>query len=301
MGRLQSEAIVAPIRNVSAGVRHGTRWYLVDETAGEVVLVDAAADWQGVARFASGGNAPCHLALDAERKLLAVANYEDGTTALFALDDRGLPTGAPDRYRHDGHGPDRERQAGPHARWVGFATDGTLYVADLGSDCVLAFATGHDRLGTPQIAFAGPPGSGPRQMAFHPDQPILYLLSELASTLTVLDRQDDNRLTARQCVSTLSAPSDSLGGAILIDGDRLHVTNRGDDSVASFAIEPDGMVRLIGHRASGGVSPRFLAIDSDHLLVAHERQGCVTLLPRDAGPVIDRVDVPGAAFLGEYG
>ena len=295
--RLHVERLVAPIRNISAGVRRDNLWYLADEVAGEVVVVDDAANWREIARFASGGQAPCHLALNAGRNLLAVANYEDGTTALFTLDDRGLPIGDPDRYRHYGRGTDPERQAGPHAHWVGFASDDTLYATDLGSDCVLGFTPDGGRLGPARIVFAAPPGSGPRQIAFHPDRPIIYLLSELASTLTVLDRRDDGVLIARQCVSTLQAPSDSLGGAILIDGRHLHVTNRGDDSVATFAIKPDGTVLLIGHRPSGGVSPRFLAIDGGNLLVAHEKQGGVTLLARD-GPVLARADVPGAAFLG---
>lgn len=296
IGRLHVEGVVAPIRNVSAGVRRDALWYLVDEVAGDVVLVDTM-DWRTVERFPSGGDAPCHLALDATRTMLAVANYGDGTTALFALDDGGLPTGDPDRYCHDGSGPDPERQAGPHAHWVGFGADGTLYAIDLGSDCIVGFSPYAAGLGRARKVFAAPPGSGPRQIAFHPDRPILYLLSELASTLTVLDRSEDGRLTARQCVSTLPFPCNSLGGAICIDGDRLYVTNRGHDSVATFAIEPDATVRLIGHRATGGVSPRFLAIDAGHLLVAHEGQGGVTLLPRD-GPVIARADVPGAAFLG---
>ena len=296
-GRLHVESVVAPIRNVSAGVRRDAAlWYLVDEVAGEVVLVDCV-DWREVARFVSGGDAPCHLALDASRTMRAVAHDEDGTIALFALDDRGLPTGDPDRYRDDGHGPDPERQAGPHAHWVGSTPEGTLYATDLGRDCVLGYLLHGGRLGLAEIAFTAPPGSGPRQIAFHPDRSILYLLSELASTLTVLDRGDDGRLVARQCVSTLPSPDDSLGGAILIDRDRLYVTNRGHDSVATFAIETDGMVRLVGHRASGGVSPRFLAIDGDNLLIAHEKQGGVTLLPRH-GPILARADVPGAAFLG---
>lgn len=147
----------------------------------------------------------------------------DGTTALFALDDRGLPTGDPECYRHTGNGPGPDRQAGPHAHWVGFAPDGTLYAADLGNDCVLGFSPNSGRLSTAKIVFTAPPGSGPRQIAFHPDRPILYLLSELASTSSVLDCRDGGRLVGRQCVSTLPSPAANLGGAILVDGDRLYV------------------------------------------------------------------------------
>ncbi len=188
---------------------------------------------------------------------------------------------------------------GSHIHWVGFAPDGTLYATDLGSDEVLAFLPDERGLGTPRTAYAAPPGSGPRQIAFHPRLPVAYLVSELASTLSVLDRGGDGTWSARRIVSTLPAPCDSLAGAILLDDDRIHVTNRGHDSVASFAIGADGDVRLLGHRPSGGKSPRFLLADGDRLLVGHEKYGGVTLLPRGSGPLLARADVPGAAFIGE--
>ena len=129
---------------------------------------------------------------------------------------------------------------------------------------------------------------------------MLYLVSELASTLTVLDRQVDGMLVARQTVSTVPAGADNLAGAILRDGDRLYVTNRGHDSVARFEITADGSVRAIDDRPSGGVSPRFVALDGDRLLVAHEKTGGVTLVPIDDDRILARADVPGAAFLGAY-
>lgn len=295
--------VLAPVRNVSAGVRRGALWYLVDETAGEIVVLDTARGWRQRARFASGGKEPCHLALDAAGSMLAVANYGDGTTALFALDDRGLPVGDPDRYRHPGHGPVADRQEGPHAHWVGFAGDGSLLVADFGSDRLLAFAPDRGVLGPPRIAFVAPPGSGPRQIAFHPQLPRLYLACELASTLSVLEPGADGGFVVRQTWSTLppGAGDDNLAGALLVAGDSLYVSNRGHDSVATFAIDRSGDVRPIDHRASGGVSPRFVLIDGDYLVVAHEQRGGVTMLRRDAGPVVARVEVPGAAFLGVDG
>lgn len=114
VGRLHVECVVAPFSNVSAGVRRGALWYLVDEVAGDVVLIDST-NWREIVRFPSAGHAPCHLALDATGTMLVVANYGDGTIALFALGDRGLPTGDPDCYRHTGNGPDPDRQADPHA------------------------------------------------------------------------------------------------------------------------------------------------------------------------------------------
>jgi 6-phosphogluconolactonase len=300
-GRLVAGEPIPAIANASAGLFRDGRWYLVDEAAGTVSVHDR--DWREVARIGSGGDAPCHLALDPAGGRLAVANYESGTVALFTLAD-GVPEGAPAIHQDRGTGPDRDRQAGPHAHWVGFDPAGAwLYACDLGADRVFALPVASDGFGGVQDALVAPPGSGPRQMAFHPSLPRAYLLTELASTLTVLDRVD-GRLLPAGTLSTLPADAgDSLGGGIVLNGagDRLYVSNRGHDSIATFALDPTGGATLLGHVSSGGRSPRALLLAGGHLLVAHEQEGGVTALPLDpAGrplPHTARLDLPGACFL----
>ena len=305
-GTLVVGAPVPGIVNVSAGVRRADeQWYLVDEGAGQVLLVDGAADWRVVARCASGGEGPCHMALGRDGRGLSVANYDSGDVAVLAGGENGEPCPIA-THREAGSGPDPDRQAGPHAHWVGFGPDGQLYATDLGTDRVLAFAS--ERLDGAEVVFAAPPGSGPRQIAFHPKKSRAYLVSELASTLTVLDRSGP-RWDALATLSTLprNAPAGSLGGAISINdaGTRLYVSNRGHDSVATFALDFEGEATAIGHVTSGGASPRFLLLVGDCLLVAHEQSGGVTLLPLDGEgrpqSLITRADVPGAAFLGVIG
>jgi 6-phosphogluconolactonase len=303
-GALHAEAPVPGIVNVSGGTRvvGSDRWFLVDERAGEVLHVDAAADWRVIARSPSGGKGPCHLALAPDARTLAVANYDSGDVAVLEIVEGGLvrPTAA---HREAGSGPNAERQAGPHAHWVGIERDGRLYATDLGTDRVLAFAS--ERLDEAAVAYAAPPGSGPRQITFHPSRSRAYLVSELASTLTVLDCSGSRWITLAT-LSTLppGAPGDSLGGAVAIDnaGRRLYVSNRGHDSVATFALDAQGDAVVIGHVASGGSSPRFLLLADGCLLVAHEQSGGITLLPLDGDglpqPTTARADVPGAAFLG---
>lgn len=289
---------VSSVVNVSGGLRvPGTeRWFLVDESAGLIRLLDAGDGWRELACVPSGGVGPCHLALDSGT--LAAANYENGTVALFALNDEGRPQGTPRVFQHKGNGSDADRQKGPHAHWVGFA-HGRLYAADLGADRIFTYST------TVDAAYVAPPGSGPRQLAFHPRLPVAYLVSELASTLTVLRVGEDGALIAARILTTLPPDAgESLGGAIRLsdDASRLYVSNRGHDSIAAFAVQQDGDITLLSHTPTGGSSPRFLLLADGHLLVAHEKSGGVTLLPLDgegcpSAPVA-RADVPGAAFLG---
>jgi len=308
-GVLQVGDPVAPVVNVSAGVAlpGSGRWFVVDEAAAHIHLLDATSGWLSLASFASGGVDPCHLALSGAGDLLAVANYGDGVVALFRLDpETNRPLGAPSIHRNAGSGPNPERQAGPHAHWVGFGPNDVLYVVDLGIDRILKFHPQGGVLGEATLAHVAPSGSGPRQLVFHPTRPMAYLLSELASTLTVLRVGGGGGLTAERSFPMLPAgtQTESLGGAIAlnVEGTRLYASNRGHDSIATFALDAVGNVTPLGHTPTGGQSPRFLLLSDDHLLVAHEQAGGVTLLPLDADGLPQsstaRADVPGACFLG---
>lgn len=286
--------------------------YLVDEHADAIgAFRRRGAQWDCLAQVAAGGAAPCHIALDRGESWIAVANYASGSVALYRLDPAsGLPIGAPIVHEATGSGPNRERQQSPHAHWVGFAPDNrSLYATDLGADVIRAFAFDEHRgtLGSPTTAFVAPPGSGPRHMLFHPKHPrSAYLACELSSELVVLDVNDVG-LEQRSALSTL--PAGSTDGSIVahiaanLAGDRLYVSNRGDDSIAVFALDAHGDPVLLQHVASGGASPRFFQlIEHEHLvIVAHERDHRVTQLailpdgtlePADAG-----VMIPGAAYI----
>jgi 6-phosphogluconolactonase len=298
-GSWRIDAPLPHVRNASwavAATGSGTR-YVVDEIANAVAAHRGSA-WEKVADVSAGGEAPCHLALSADERRLAVANYASGSVTLVTLDEDGAP-GATTTWQGSGSGPDAERQEGPHAHWVGFDADGTLIRVDLGADRVIGGVGDVER-----SLYSAPPGSGPRHLVFHPERPLAYLVSELASTLTVL-RTDAVVWRAAAIVSTLPRDADpaSLGGEIALDASRrrLFVTNRGHDSVATFAIEPDGMPRLLGHTPSGGASPRFVLPIDDQLLVAHEEDGGVAIfaLGNDGVPggAPQRLAVAGAAFL----
>ncbi len=302
--------------NVSFGVhspRHDLH-YLVDERDdGAIGVYRATADgWRQIARVAVDGNAPCHLALSHDQSLLAVANYASGSVSVVNLDSHGLPIAPTHVFAHKGSGPNRERQASPHAHWVGFdAEDRWLYATDLGTDEIRAFSVapspGGNRVRAAGTAFHAPAGSGPRHLLLHPQvQRVAYLASELANTLTVLVG-GEGRFSATRTMSTLpeeyEGPSIVAHLAINTAGDRLYVSNRGHDSIAVFALDAKGDPRLVQHAPAGAAYPRhFVLLEDESLMViANEKDECVTLLPIDAdgllGPHVARVAVPGAAFV----
>ena len=302
--------------NVSFGVhspRHDLH-YLVDERDdGAIGVYRATAEgWRPVACVAVDGDAPCHLALSHDQSLLAVANYASGSVSVFDLDRDGLPIEPAHVFAHKGSGPNRERQTSPHAHWVGFdAEDRWLYATDLGTDEIRAFAVapapGGNRVQAAGTAFHAPAGSGPRHLLLHPQvQRVAYLANELTNTLTVLVG-GEGRFAAARTVSTLpegyEGPSIVAHLAINAAGDRLYVSNRGHDSIAVFVLDAKGDPRLVQHAPAGAAYPRhFVLLEDEGLMViANEKDECVTLLPIDAdgllGPQVARVAVPGAAFV----
>lgn len=300
------------IRNASFGVRasaNGVRYLLDEQEKGRLGVYDRGLKPLG--DFSTLGADPCHAALSPDGGILAVANYSSGSVAVWRIDrDTGRPMGEAQLAVHSGSGPNRARQAGPHAHWVGFAMGGKLlHAVDLGADAIFAHLL-DPRSGaivSTSLAYRAPAGSGPRHLARHPRLRIAYLVSELANTVTILAARPDGTFAAKGVVSTLpaafSGPSTAAHIIVNSRGTRLYVSNRGHDSIAVFAIDAAGGLKLLQHAGSGGKGPRlFLLIEErGEMLVANQRSGNVARLPlgKDGrlGAAAYGTAIPGVVFL----
>lgn len=220
----------------------------------------------------SGGDGPCHLAVDAQGRAVFVANYGSGSVAVLPLDREGRLGPAETVIQHVGAGAHPYRQRGPHAHQAVPSPDGAhVLVCDLGIDQVRIYRwrgrTGQLVSHDPPL-MALPPGSGPRHLAFHPNGKWVYVLNELNSTLTVCpwDRRA-GRLEPLTTEPTLPRGISSSGNttaevAVHSSGRFVYASNRGHDSLAMFAVdEESGGVRLLGHVSTEGRTPRHFAFD----------------------------------------
>lgn len=246
------------------------------------------------------GAVPTHLALAAGS--LLTANYGSGSvTALPVRDDGGL--GEPSVVlRHEGGGPNTDRQEGPHAHAVVPDPSGRWVLAvDLGTDSVWVYALGErDARGEEGVRGAAVrtvdaplrlhrearlrPGSGPRHLAFHPRGHRAYVVNELDSTVTVC-RWDasSGALDALGDAGVLPSGTDvpNFPSEIVVsaDGRFVWVANRGHDSVATLALDASGdTLTLVATTPCGGHWPRDLnlAPSGRHLYAANQRSGEVT-------------------------
>lgn len=219
----------------------------------------------------SGGSLPCHLA--AGDDWVAVANYGSGHVTLFPTatgDGRLLPMA--DSRQHRGSGPNQARQENAHAHEVHRLGSALLVVPDLGTDKVHRYTVRDQRLHD-EGAVALQPGSGPRHVARHPVLPLLYVLNELANTVDVLTWP---ALETVQRIETL--PGEFKGTSttaeiqIARDGRTLYASNRGHDSVVSFAVDAEGRLHSPLWVPTRGEHPRYLSLDpsSNWLIVLNQ-------------------------------
>src|SRR6185312_505792 len=83
----------------------------------------------------SNGDWPCHLSIDASGRWLLASNYQSGNVSVFPIQEDGALGTLAANVQHHGHGPNPDRQAGPHTHSTIFTPDQRfVVVADLGID-----------------------------------------------------------------------------------------------------------------------------------------------------------------------
>ncbi|HLX95010.1 MAG TPA: lactonase family protein [Verrucomicrobiae bacterium] len=304
-GKLSAPALAAPAVNPAYLALAPDRQFLfaVNETdrfngqpggAVSAFKLDAATGkLEFLDQQPSGGTSPCHLAVDADGRFLAVANYNSGSVAVFPVQTNGFISPPTAVIQHHGSSINRVRQAGPHAHCIAMdSAHHRVFVCDLGLDkvmiCRLNETNGTLTPGeTPWAELK--PGSGPRHITFSADGRHAYVISEMASTLTTFAYDPEHgTLKAEQTVSLL--PPDFQGKntaaevAIHPSGKFVYGSNRGDDSIAVFAVdESSGRLNFVERQSTRGKIPRCFAIDptGQYLIVANQNSDNIVVFRID--------------------
>lgn len=109
-------------------------------------------------------------------------------------------------------------------------------------------------------------GVGPRHYVYHPTEPIVYFSNEQEGSVTAYHLNPElGTLVSFQSISTLPAnfTGENTCAQIHIhpSGRYLYVSNRGDDSIACFAIDPEtGLLTSLGQEKTEP-TPRAFNLD----------------------------------------
>lgn len=230
------------------------------------------------------GDCPCHLSLDRNERRLFAANYGSGSIVSYPLDPSGRSTGPAQKIQRSGSGPNSDRQQGPHAHQVVLTPDGkAVLVCDAGTDEVARYPFEGEALGPdPDLVLPSPAGSLPRHLVQSADGALLFVVHELACTIRSYRRAGD-RYQPADDVSTLPEGDGTVSacGAIRLHPNEqfLYVSNRGHDSIAAFAVGPDGLLAPVGFYPTRGRTPRDFGIDpsGQYLVVANQDSHSLSL------------------------
>ncbi len=247
--------------------------YSVERATGRLTLLNTQS---------SRGAGPCHISVHPAGKHVLAANYHGGTVSVLPIVDQGRLAPASDVHAVAGTPGPAHASSAPagsfaisghersHAHMIESDASGKFVIsADLGLDRLLIWRF-DDAAGQlipndpPSVSL--PPGDGPRHFAFHPNGKWFYSLQEEASTLVLFDYDSANgRLSPRQTLSTL--PKGFAGTnftseiAISKDARFVYAANRLHDTIAWFAIAPNGTLTLAGEEWTRGDYPRSFTID----------------------------------------
>jgi len=240
-------------------------------------------------KVSSQGNSPCYISTDPSGSYVFAANYLSGNVASFPIGKDGTLHDAVSVDQHEGNGPDKQRQEGPHAHMILPGPGGTfIYSTDLGTDQVYVYKFDPDKgkLTRTNHTIKTTAGSGPRHIAFHPQHPWMYVINELNGTIEAYRyNQKSGNHTRFQVVSTLPAGNTQFAGCadmhIHPSGKFLYASNRGDvNTIVLFAINPgNGTLTMTGTWPVHGKIPRNFVIDPSgtFLLVANQKSNNIVV------------------------
>ncbi|MCP4977025.1 MAG: lactonase family protein [Maribacter sp.] len=233
---------------------------------------------------ATVGAHPCHIGLSEDGRFLAASSYSGGSLTIFKLGENGGLLPKPQFIDHK----ILDSTKTSHAHSAEFTKDG-LFTADLGLDAVKRY-TLEDGQFVPSVqpSLEMAPKAGPRHFTFGQDGKYLYVINELNSTITVLQRNTDNSYVEVETQSTLSM--DFEGGSYCADihlskdGKFLYGSNRGENTIVFFKVDPsNGKLSMVGRESVKGDWPRNFGIDpsGNFLLVANQRSNNITIYRRN--------------------
>ncbi len=220
-------------------------------------------------------NGICHVNYNNKLKIVVASNYSSGSITQanlnYEFNFENVKT-----EKHYGNSINSFRQEAPHAHSVTF-NENLAYACDLGADKIYIYRPKNKWLQKID-SIATQAGSGPRHLTFSPDGKSMVVLNELASSITLFQKNKNNLFTQPiQTISTLPDTLTQFSKAADIhyspNGEFIYASNRGFNSIAVFK-QTQSNIELVEIETEGCNWIRNFAISPNgKFLIAANRYG----------------------------
>lgn len=244
------------------------------------------------------GSSPCYV--EKNENFLFTVNYMGGNISTYPILENGEIGEAVDTIMYEGSSVDSERQESSHPHTiVKDPLSPYLFVTNLGTDHIHLLKQNEETGKFIEAASVKTkPGMGPRHIAFHPNEPFVYVSGELDGTIAIYRwNREQSDLKHINTISTLPSDFNEENTVAEIkvtrSGKTLYCSNRGHDSLAVFKIEEDGQLNLLQHASTEGSGPRHFTIlpTEDYLFVGNQYSDNVHVFKLDhEGRLIEKRD-----------
>ncbi len=276
-GAITLRGLVAEAKNPTFLALHpnGKFLYSAIEMGGGAVgsfAIEKNGDLRRMNEESTKGKGNCHVWVDASGKNLLSTSYSGGSIASVPIHADGSLSPATAFIEHKGSGPNPARQTEPHAHSI-YTNGAFAYACDLGTDDVFIYHFDAEK-GTltpndPPSAKV-PAGGGPRHLAFAPKGGFAYVCNEMGNSVTVFAHDAaKGTLAPIQTLPTLPADYADAAKSSTAEifchpnGKFLYVSNRGHNSIATFAIAADGKLSVVDYAPAHVKVPRGFALTPD--------------------------------------
>lgn len=241
----------------------------------------------------TGGVNPVHLSVDRTNRWIFVANLQTGTVAVIPRGSDGTLTPPTRLYTIPGNtdgtvSHPHQAAQDPDGAYLAVSCQGRKQ--GFGQVDLFRIDTEDGRL-EKTCTVRSREIAEPRHFVFHPNGVWGYGVNEKDYSVTAYAFDAaEGTLTARQILPTLPDTYTGDGwasGIVLSDDARfVIVSNRKHDSITSFCVEPDGLLRFCDCAKTGGGQPRFITMTPwGTVLAANETTDTLTefSLDRESG------------------
>jgi 6-phosphogluconolactonase len=255
--------------------------FAIDRKSGKLTFLN---------QVSSHGAGPCYVSLDRTGKYVLAANYDGGNVAVFPVLRDGRLGEISSEIRHAGPTVD-PLGAEPHQ--IDLTPDNRFAISSyLGLDklMVYSFDAAKGTLSANDLRFVQlGVNARPRHFAPDPAYKYIYVLEEAASKVDGFS-YDKATGTLRQMATVSTLPSGFRGDNTTAEirvhpgGKFLYASNRGDDSIAVFALDgATGVPGFLEAVPTGGKKPRNFEIapGGSYLIAANQNSHNVVIFKID--------------------